>query len=133
MRDTNARRVRFVKAKLEQLGDRYHADVELTDEHGARFTGGADGPATEQEELRTGALAAAAAAEQASGVMGARVEVEDLAVVWEFGTQIVLVSVRATARNDTWQLYGMSRVRGDLAAAAALAVLIATNRGLDLA
>jgi hypothetical protein len=54
-------------------------------------------------------------------------------VVREFGAEIVLVSVRATARNDTWQLYGVSRVRGDLAAAAALAVLNATNRVLDLA
>jgi len=133
VRDANARKVRFVKARLEQAGDHYHADVELTDEDGARFTGGADGPRTDQDLLRTGALAAAAAAEQASGIAGARVEVQDLAVVREFGAEIVLVSVRATARNDTWQLYGVSRVRGDLAAAAALAVLNATNRVLDLA
>ena len=122
-----------MRAKLEHVGDSYHADVELTGEDGARFTGGADGAATERELLRTGALAAAAAAERASSIPGARVEVQDLAVVWEFGTQIVLVSVRATARNDTWQLYGVSQVRGDLAAAAALAVLNATNRVLDLA
>ena len=107
--------------------------MELTGEDGALFTGEADGPTTEQDLLRTGALAAAAAAEQASSIVDARVEVQDRAVVREFGADIVLVSVRAPARNDTWQLYGVSRVRGDLAAAAALAVLNATNRVLDLA
>ena len=129
----NARKVRFVKATLARSGGQWHAGVELTGEGGARFTGGADGPATDAELLRTGALAAALAAQQASGIAGAAVELEDLAVVREFGAQIVLVSVHVTTPKGTWELYGVARVNDDLAAAAALAVLNATNRVLDLA
>lgn len=133
MRDPHARKVRFIKATLAQAGDHCHADVELAGDGGARFMGGADGPASKEEQLRTGALAAAAAAERASSHAGARVEIDDLALLEEFGTEIVLVSLRATARGETWQLYGVCNVHGDLAAAAALAVLNATNRVLDLA
>jgi hypothetical protein len=133
MEAPHSRKVRFVKATLKQKGGRYHAGVELAGEGGVRFTGGADGPATERELLRAGALAAVGAAEQASGVAGAKVELEDLALLREFGTQIVLVSLRATVGEETKQLYGVCNVRDDLAAAAALAVLNATNRVLDLA
>ena len=68
-----------------------------------------------------GGLAAAVGAQQASGIAGATVDLEDLAVVREFGAQIVLVAVRVTTPENTWELYGVARVHDDLAAAAALA------------
>lgn len=133
MKNQHSRKVRFVKATLERTDEGSHASVELSGEGDARFTGSADGRASDEELLRTGALAAATAVAEASGVRGATVEVKDIAVLHEFGAEIVLVSIEGTVRDQTKQLYGVCSVRGDLAAAAALAVLNATNRVFDLA
>lgn len=128
----HARKVRFVKLALERTSQGYHASVELSGEGDARFTGGADGRATEEELLRTGALAAAEAVAQACGIADASVEVNDIAVLELFGNRLVLVAILATLGDQTKQLYGLCVVQGDAAAAAALAVLNATNRVLDL-
>jgi hypothetical protein len=133
MRDRHSRKVRFVKATLERTEEGCRASVELSGEGDARFRGGADGRASDEALLRTGALAAAAAVAEASGIRGASVEVKDIAVLRQFGTEIVLVSIVGKVRDQTKQLYGVCSVQGDLAAAAALAVLNATNRVFDLA
>jgi hypothetical protein len=118
---------------LERTSEGYHASVELSGKGNARFTGDADGRATEEELLRTGAAAAADAVAEACGIPDVSVEVKDIAALQLFGNRIVLVSIVATLREQTKQLYGICVVQGDAAAAAALAVLNATNRVLDLA
>lgn len=126
------RRVRFLKTTSEERGDIRRVSVELERPEEAHYVGRAERPVADTDLLRAGAEAAAEAVVQASGVEDARVTVEDLEHVKLFGRDIVVVSVRAVYKGQTYALFGVSQVQDDLATAGALAVLSATNRVLEL-
>lgn len=127
-----SRRVRFSKATSEKRGDVRRISVELVRPNEAQYVGQAERPAADADLARAGAEAAAEAVVQASGVEDAKVSVEALERVNMFGRDIVIVSVRATYRGQTYALFGVAQVQDDPATAGALAVLSATNRVLEL-
>ncbi len=133
MKDWLSRKVRFVKASLDEKADVTRASVELERGGAERFVGRVERPSEGVNILQAGAQAAAEAVQQAVGIEGAVISVQDVTKTLVFGEPVVVVSVSATVRNETFQLYGVCHVTDDLAEAAALAVLNATNRVCDLA
>lgn len=126
------RRVRFVRASLEVLApNQCLAKVELERPEDGRFTGTATGGNLETEGLRTSARAAADALMQAVGEERL-LEVHDVEQLDTFGRPAVLVHLAAQVRDRTQALMGFCVEGGDPARAAALAVLNATNRVLDI-
>jgi hypothetical protein len=96
------------------------------------YVGRAAGPSSDSDLTRAGAEAAAQAVVSAAEVDGTEVKVEALERVSMFGRDIVIVSVVATYRGQSFSLFGISPVHDDPATAGALAVLSATNRVLEL-
>lgn len=128
------RRIRFVKSASEQEAGVRRVSVELLRPDEASYVGRAERPFSDSDlDLsRAGAEAAAEAVVSASGAEGTEVKVEALERVSLFGRDIVIVSVMATYRGQTFSLFGVSPVQDDPATAGALAVLSATNRVLEL-
>lgn len=129
------RRVRFLKATFEEGPDVRRVSVELQRPDEAGFVGRAARPSggTDSTDLaRAGAEAAAEAVGQASGIKDAEVTVQALERVSMFGKDIVVVSVSAQYKGQTFTLFGVAQIQDDAATAGALAVLSATNRVLEL-
>jgi hypothetical protein len=128
------RRIRFVKSASEQGADGRRVSVELLRPDERRYVGQAEGPDTDSDLdlTRAGAEAAAQAVVSAAGVDGTEVKVEALERVNMFGRDIVIVSVVATYRGQSFSLFGISPAHDDPATTGALAVLSATNRVLEL-
>jgi hypothetical protein len=107
--------------------------VVLRRSHEDLIVGTAERPLGPVHELACVAEAAAAAVRQIShtgqeeAVSVQRVERSDV-----FGEPVVLVAVSAQRQKVSRELYGFCAVEGDAPRAAALAVLNATNRFLDL-
>lgn len=134
MKDWLSRRVRFVKATTsDEDAQKRRVSVELQRPDAGVFVGKVDRPSVEIDAYRAGALAATEAVRQAAGIDGAVVELKDLSVVELFGRIVVVVEVRAQVRDQDRSLFGVCPVQDNPAEAAALAVLSATNRMLDLA
>lgn len=133
MKNWVSRKVRFVKATLEQAAGMARAEVELQRPDSQSYVGRAERPSQGMDILHAGAQAAAQAVQQAAESDDASVQVRDLAVVNLWGEDIVVVSVSAHVKGVDWALFGVSHVKDDPASAAALAVLSATNRVLGLA
>ncbi len=133
MKDWLSRKVRFVKATADDDAQQRRVRVELERPEAGTYVGTADVPATDTDAFRAGALAAAEAVRQAAGIPNAVVELRNLSVVNVFGKDVVVVEVFADVRGQRRALYGVCPVDSDPSAAAALAVLSATNRMLDLA
>ena len=133
MKDWLSRKVRFVKATLDDRGDGSKARVELERPGSGPYVGTADASGDELDVLRAGAQAAAQAVQQAADSEDARVEVRDLELVKAVGQTVVIVSVEASLKGETRSLFGVCQVHDDPATAAAMAVLSATNRVFDLA
>ncbi len=126
------RRIRFVRSATEQDAGVRRVSVELLRPDEGSYVGKAERPSAELDLLRAGAEAAAAAVVNAAGTDDAEVKVEDIERVKMFGRDIVVASVSATYRGQTFSLFGVCEVHDDPATAGALAVLSATNRVLEL-
>lgn len=127
-----SRRVRFLKATSEKGAEVCRVSVELKRPDEA-YVGRSERPCSADLDMsRAGAEAAAEAIVKASGVKDAQVTVEDIERVNMFGRDIIIVSVSATHRGQTFSLFGVSQLTDDPATSGALAVLSATNRVLEL-
>jgi hypothetical protein len=133
MKDWLSRRVRFVKSTSDDDTKQRRASVELERAESGIYVGKVERPSLEMDAYRAGALAAADAVRQAAGVEDAEVALTDLSVVNVFGKNVVIVEVRAKVRGQERSLFGVCPVGDDPGESAALAVLSATNRMLDLA
>jgi hypothetical protein len=122
------RQVRFVLTRFENLGsDRCAVHVELAGA-AARYTGRAEGGCHDVGGLR----AAAQATVDALSDLGHPVRLEDVEMIRALGEAAVVVRVAAQYGAETRRLVGFSRAGDDPMRAAALAVLSATNRFLEL-
>ena len=133
MKDWLSRKVRFVKATLQKSDTGSQARVELERPGSGSYVGIAEGAGSELDAFRAGAHAAAQAVQQVADSADARVEVRDLELIKAVGETVVIVSVTATLKGESRSLFGVCQVHDDPAAAAAMAVLSATNRVFDLA
>jgi len=130
--DRPPRRVRFVRASLERLSqNQCLATVELERPEAGSYVGTATGGCPEVEGLRASARAAVDALMQAVGEQH-RIEVHDVQVFDAFGHSAVLVHLAAQVQDRTQALMGFCVAGEDPTRAAALAVLNATNRVLDI-
>lgn len=126
------RKVKFVRASLETLApNQCLAKVELERAEAGTFVGTATGGCPDVEGLRASAQATADALMQAVGEQHL-IEVHDVEVFDAFGKQAVLVHVAAQLQDRTQALMGFCVTGEDPPRAAALAVLNATNRVLDV-
>ncbi|MBI2537939.1 MAG: hypothetical protein HYW06_13460 [Gemmatimonadetes bacterium] len=132
MSNLAARRVKFVRASLEQLSPtQCLAKVELARAEAGNYVGTATGGCPDVEGLKASAQAAVDALMQAVGKEHL-IEVHDVEVFDAFGQSAVLVHLAAQLQDRTQALMGFCVAGGDPARAAALAVLNATNRVLDI-
>jgi len=130
--DRPPRRVKFVRASLELLAPNHClAKVELEGEKQHSFVGTATGGNPDQEGLRVSARAAADALMQAVGEKNL-LEVHEVELFDAFGQSAVLVHLAAQLQDRTQALMGFCVAGGDPTRAAALAVLNAANRVLDV-
>lgn len=126
------RRIRFVKSSTHEAGRVRRVSVELLRPEEATYVGKAERPMSEADLLRAGAEAAADAVVNAAGDADAEVRVDDIERVRLFGRALVVVSVSATYKGQSFSLFGVCELRDDPATAGALAVLSAANRVLEL-
>ncbi len=132
MPDRPPRRVKFVRASLEQLApNQCLATVELERPEQGTYVGTATGACPDIERLRASARAAADALMQAVGEQHL-IEVHDVEVFDAFGQSAVLVHLAAQVQDRTQALMGFCVAGADPTRAAALAVLNAANRVLDV-
>ncbi len=126
------RKIKFVRASLETLApNQCLAKVELERAEAGTFVGTATGGCPDLDGLRASARATADALMQAVGEEHV-IEVHDVEVFDAFGQSAVLVHVAAQLHDRTQALMGFCVAGEDRARAAALAVLNATNRALDI-
>jgi len=133
VKDWISRKVRFVRAEAQDTDQERRVSVELERPQSGKFVGKVARPSTELDAYRAGALAAADAVRQAAGIENAVVELKNLSVQKVFDRDVVIVEIVAQVRGQERDLYGVCPVQNNPAEAAALAVLSATNRMLDLA
>jgi hypothetical protein len=127
------RSIRFLDAQLTRPApDRCQAVVEVAGPDGEPRRGRAEGGAAPLEMLRTVARAAADAVSAGHGVTGTAVRVRGIQQVEAFGQVVIIVSLAATRAGKGQMLLGVCDGGEDLARAAALAVLNATNRFLGV-
>jgi len=126
------RKVRFVKATSAPQPENPETQVVLERSGTGTFVGTAAAGGSDRDVFMAGAQAAAQAVERAAGGGGASVTVEALEVVKAVGHSVVIVSVLASYKGETRNLFGICRVKPDRATSAALAVLSATNRVFDI-
>ena len=127
------RTIRFLRAHVERPApDRSEAVVEIAAADGAPRTGRAEGGGAPLEVLRTVARAAADAVSAGTGTTGTTVRVRGIQQVEAFGQVVIIVSLAATRAGKGQTLLGVCDGSDDLARAAALAVLNATNRFLGV-
>jgi len=127
------RTIRFLRAQLERPApDRCQAIVEVAGADGQPRAGKAEGGSAPLEMLRTVARAAADAVSAGNPTAGATVRVRGIQQVEAFGQVVIIVSLAATRAGKSHLLLGVCDGGEDLARAAALAVLNATNRFLGV-
>jgi hypothetical protein len=126
------RRIRFVKSTTEQRGRVKRVSVELLRPNESSYVGSTERPAADEDLLRAGAEAAAQAVASAATAEGTEVTVEAIERTHMFGRDIVVASVSAQYKGQTFSLFGVCEVHDDPATAGALAVLSATNRVMEL-
>jgi hypothetical protein len=123
-------RVRFVECRLESLAKGVQARVVLANQAGKTFTGVSEGAGERGREpdLWHSAAAAVEALRQAVALGADTLTLRDV-VPFQMGDHsAVAVELMATLHGMERQLRGLYHVKADRAAAAALAVLAATNR-----
>lgn len=126
------RRVKFVRASLEPVAsDECLAQVELERSDVGVFLGKARGGRSTEEGLQATAQAAADALTQAVGG-GHRLQVHGVETLDTFGRAAILVHLADQQQDRTQALMGFCVAGLDPTRAAALAVLNAANRVLDV-
>lgn len=132
MPDRPPRRVRFVQAELQRLSPALcMARVELEQREAGGYVGSAVGACPDVEGLRATAKAAADALMQVLGDEHV-LEVQSVELLTAFGQPAVVVHMGAK-HQERWQsLMGFCVAGPDPTRAAALAVLHAANRVLDV-
>ena len=126
------RRVKFVRASLELVApDECLAQVELERGEVGSFLGKARGGRSSQEGLQATARAAADALTQAVGG-GHQLRVHGVETLDTFGRPAILVHLADQQASRTQALMGFCVAGQDPTRAAALAVLNAANRVLDV-
>jgi len=127
------RTIRFVRADVQELGDgSCEAVVELERPGIGAFTATARGPAAPADRLRAVARAASDALSEAFDAVGARVRVLSVQPVESLTKTAIVVTLAVTRGADSRTLLGVCDAGDDPVRAAALAVLNATNRYLDV-
>ena len=130
MANAPRRAVRFVRSQIEPLpDDRCQALVQVERDGVGLTTATALGGTTQADTLRAVARATADALSEA---LGAEVRVRGVQLLQAFAQTVVVVSMVATQGERSQALLGICDGTDDLARAAALAVLNATNRFLGL-
>ena len=131
--EQSPRAVKFVRADLERLPEeRCRSRVELARASGEAYVGVAETAWTEEETVWCAARATAQAIEHAIGEPEGAVTIDRTATSETFGKRAVFVEVTVRHRGELFQVVGFCRREEDPTRAAALAVLHATNRVLDL-
>ncbi len=126
------RRVKFVHAELQHLSPtQCMARVQLEDPEAGGYVGTAVGACAVEEGLQATAKATAAALMQAVG-QDHSLEVHGVELFEAFGQSAVLVHLGARLHERTLALMGFCVAGEDPTRAAALAVLNAANRVLDV-
>ena len=128
MPDQSPRSIRYVRAQVERPApDRCAVVVEIAGPGAHERTGRAEGGTAPLEMLRTVARAAADAVSAGQAGAGTAVRVRGILQVEAFGQVVIIVSLAATRGGKSQKLLGVCDGSDDLARAAALAVLYATN------
>ena len=131
MSDGAPRAIRFVRAQIDILpGDQCQALIQLERPGSGVFTGTAQSGSSQADQLRAVARATADALSEVFEAERAKVLVRGAQLVEVFTQTVVIVSLAASKGARTQSLLGVCEGGGDLARAAALAVLNATNRFL---
>ena len=126
--DMRRERIRFADFSMERLPNgRCQARVVLALSDGRQFTGDASGLASSAGELRCAAQACVTALSQAVDG-GGKFVLLGAKEVRAFDAHVVIVSLEVVQGEETKHLVGSVLTETDLARAAALAVLNATNR-----
>lgn len=122
-----------MRAAVEPVsGDRCRVRVELRRPELDPCVGTAEGSCAGPDALRTAAKAAAEALRLTLEGAAASLRIRGVGLVDAFGQPAVMVSLRAQYQGETRSLLGLCPHSGDPARAAALAVLNATNRFLEV-
>lgn len=133
MAEGASRAIKFVRAQIDPLpDDRCQALVQIERPGFGVSTGTAQGGSGQADALRAVARATADALSESYEDEGVKVRVRGVQQVEAFGQTVVIVSLAATRGADTRSLLGVCDGTGDLARAAALAVLNGTNRFVGL-
>ena len=131
MTDTEHRIIRFIRADVEILeDDSCKATVELERQGAGIFTATARGPSSRDDQIRAVARATSDALSEAFDVNRVRVRVMSAQMVQPLTRIAVLVTLAVTRGADSETLLGICDATDNLARAAALSVLNATNRYL---
>ncbi len=131
MSDGAPRDIRFVKAEVDVVpGERCQAVVEVEDSGSRVFSATAQGGASQADQMRAVARAAADALSTMFDAEGVQVRVRGVQLVEAFAQTIVIVSLAASKGDYTQMLLGVSDGGDELVRATAVAVLNATNRFL---
>lgn len=126
--DMRRERIRFADFSMERLPNgRCRAHVVLALSDGREFTGEANGLTSSAGELRCAAQACVTALSRAVDG-GSNFVLLGAKEVRAFDAHVVIVSLEAKQEEETKHLVGSVLTETDLARAAALAVLNATNR-----
>lgn len=133
MADRPPRLVRFISAELQELDEgRCRARVELVHQSGESFVGEAEGGGGEADRLGSAARAAADAVRRAVGGPSDQVDVSGVTITEAFGKRTAFVQVHALYQGHRRELMGFCLIDPDPVRAAALAVLNAVNRFLNI-
>ena len=122
------RAVKFVSVDVGDGEGGHRARVQLERRSGGFYQGTAEDPDT----IRCAAQAAAEAISRVLAGKGWTLAIEQTTVADTFGKRTVFVQVAARSQGEHRLLLGFCLIDADPARAAALAVLNATNRFLDL-
>jgi hypothetical protein len=122
--------VRYINADLTIALNQCRATVELRRDSGEVYVGESVGRCLELDSVETAARAALNAACSAAGVPTSSLRLQGVSLVDRFGARTVVVTIFADEQEKP--LVGSCVITGDTSRAAALAVLNATNRFLEL-
>lgn len=127
------REIKFVGVKLDEApANRCRAVVELARKTGEKYLGTAEGPGSLPEELRCVAAATLSALRQAVGRTTNTLALQDVTAIRVFGNLAIVAAVTVQHESGPRSVVGFCISDEEPRRAAALAVLNATNRVLDI-
>jgi hypothetical protein len=131
--DNASRLIRFIRAQVKHVtAESCEATVELEHRGVGVVTATATGPIDEPDQLRAVARATSDALSDAFDAKSVKVRVVSIQLVESLTHRTVLVTLAVTRGSEQGTLLGVCDATRDPIRAAALAVLNATNRFLEL-